>query len=127
MLNHTSRAANWLIEKTVQNMEAETSRYLNSERRTLFRTPFARPVSVRLRDCQQSIKTTSQNISETGVALLSEATFNEKDIGVLTVHSLEGRPTVFLAECQWCRPFGEGWYLSGWHFISVQGNQRKQK
>ncbi len=127
MLNHSSRAANWLIEKSIQQMEAETSRFLNAERRTLFRTPFARPVSVRLRDSQQQVKTTSQNISETGVALLSEDAFSEGAVGILTIHSLEGRPTVFLAECQWCRPFGEGWFLSGWHFISVQNNRPAKK
>lgn len=109
-----------LIGRAVARLEAEDVRFNNLECRSSIRRHFVRPCSLVVRGTTEAIRATSQNIAEHGINLITEKKLNEGDVALLRVHSLEGSPTYFLAECRWCHDFGDDWYLSGWHFISIQ-------
>ncbi|MBX3419906.1 MAG: hypothetical protein KF851_20090 [Pirellulaceae bacterium] len=117
-----------LVERAVARLEAESIRFLNSECRSIIRKPFVRPCSLIVRGTVEAVKATSQYIADSGINLIGQTNFSEGLVALLKIHSLEGSPVFFLAECRWCRPYGEEWFCSGWHFISIQrGNETSTK
>jgi hypothetical protein len=102
------------------------SRSAGEEQRTQQREPFFAPVYVvKLQDgLYRSISCFSRDISSRGIGLLH----NERlELGLaLVIVPREGRSKVQLdCEILWCRPCGEGWYMSGARFLSAEANSEQ--
>jgi hypothetical protein len=87
------------------------------ERRSVARTPFVRPVRI-VTGRQETHDGCSRDISKNGIAIMTRSEWKPSTIATLAIHSLKRRPDTVKAEVRWCQPFGEGWYVSGWRFIS---------
>ena len=89
------------------------------ERRAVDRKPFARPVTIECGKDQSEIHDAfSRDISPIGIGIISRVNFRERTRAYLTVHTIvRQEQTRVLAEVRWTKPFGKGWYLTGWHFL----------
>jgi hypothetical protein len=60
----------------------------------------------------------SRDISPTGIGLMHQADLPLEQVDV--VLSTENTESVSLrVQIEWCRPLGQGWYLSGGKFVAV--------
>jgi len=87
------------------------------ERRAESREPFFSPVTVTL-EGQQQFSCFSRDISPSGIGLLHYMAVEPGEV-VLTIPSKSCRHVRIRAKIVWCRPCGEGWYLSGARFLDV--------
>ena len=119
MLDDSQRAVTPIIGLIVKKIEGENDRYFANERRSAHRTALTRPVTVHCSQTGEMTSTFSQNISGTGMSLISKNEFKEGQMVVLQIHSLEGQAYNIISECRWCRSYGKGWFSSGWLFHTV--------
>jgi hypothetical protein len=103
-----------IIEELLQE-ELQTS--VTDERRSVPRTPFVRPVIV-VDGRRESHDGCSVDISKNGISLITKSEWKPNSVATLNIHSLRKRDETVKAEVRWCRPFGEGWHISGWRFLS---------
>jgi hypothetical protein len=90
------------------------------ERRTAHRQALTRPVLLRpLNDPEKSWQAFSKNVSPHGIGLITHERIELGTIAKLTIYRPAGPPVDLLAECRWCDPFGDDWFLHGWNFINV--------
>lgn len=83
------------------------------------RQAFVRPVTVYIgRDPGELLRAFSQDLSQEGIGLITDVAWEAGRVATLEIHSLFGPPVRLRAEVRWCEPFGTGWYISGWHFLS---------
>ena len=107
----------------LESLRKAESDAVGRERRAAQRTPFVRPVVIRLgREQQEEIQATSSNLSQMGISLIHDAPLQPGRSGVLTIHRLHGSPTRVRAEVRWCEPFCGKWIVSGWRFIAEEPN-----
>ena len=91
----------------------------SSERRVEQRHPFFRPVSIQLAsDPQRLVSAFAREISPGGIGLLHSMQL-EPGEATLSILRSNGRPLCVRTEILWCRPCGEGWYLSGGRFAEI--------
>ena len=102
------------IATLVNQAKADKDRNLRSEQRY----PFFQ--SVILNRGRQSLSAFSRDISEKGMGLLHDMPL----AGNYTVIVIDetGRQHHLSAEVIWCRPCGQGWYLSGVQFLMDQAD-----
>jgi hypothetical protein len=92
------------------------------ERRSASRVPYFQPVTVSVGgDEQGQYSCFSRDISPAGIGLLHSVAIGLGEV-VLTIPSQSAGPIRFRAEVVWCRPCGEGWYMSGVAFLNVLGS-----
>ena len=107
------RLQNLIDRLTMEDVRADHSR------RSVHRTPFVRPVTVRITGTNEtSIFAFSKNISPVGIGLILEDSLPERTIATLTIHTLSNRQVHIRSELRWCQPFGNGWSITGWKFIA---------
>jgi hypothetical protein len=87
------------------------------ERRAVDRQPFVRPVELVI-PRRDLLRAFSRDISRNGISLIVNAEVAPGTNGLLRVHSVFGNPLETQAEARWCDPFGTGWYVTGWYFLS---------
>ena len=87
------------------------------ERRGERRESFFSPVSITL-EGQRQVSCFSRDISRRGIGLLHYMAVELGEV-VLTIPSKSWGPIRIRAQIRWCRPCGEGWYLSGARFLEV--------
>ena len=105
------------IGRTVMRLLEEARTEEKLDRRAEPRHPFFRPVSIQPAsnpDCRFSAF--AREISRTGIGLLHNMPLQPGQVR-LTVASTHGEALCVTAEVVWCRPSGEGWYLSGCRFV----------
>ncbi len=91
------------------------------ERRGEPRSPFFRPISVRLDGAQRrQYSAFSREISKSGIGLLHNMPLDPAEV-TLAILGPVGEICRFRTKIMWCRPCGEGWYLSGGRFLDVAG------
>lgn len=87
------------------------------ERRACPRYPFFAPVGMRkLSEPLTRMSAFTREISESGVGLLHYVALEAGAVYRFTCDH-EGTTIDMLAQVVWCRPAGEGWYLSGCRFV----------
>jgi hypothetical protein len=89
-----------------------------AERRTAERNGFFAPVN--LKPCTaptQRWSAFSRDLSSDGIGLLHNMAIERGTICEVSV-KCNGAELRHEAECMWCTAAGEGWYLSGWRFLS---------
>ena len=89
------------------------------ERRAVDRKPFARPVTIESGKSPDEIhEAFARDISPLGIGIISRVNWRERTRACLSIHTVvRNEQTRLLAEAKWTKPFGKGWYLTGWHFI----------
>lgn len=106
----------------VHQMLLEDVRYDQNERRSSIRETLVRPTLIRSKGESGMLLGISRNISSQGVCIIVMKKIQEMTNADIFVHRLGAEPAVFVAECRWTKPFGEGWYLTGWHFLDGKPN-----
>ena len=86
------------------------------ERRADVRYPFFRPVSLSVAGRRHA--GFSREISATGVGLLHNFPIPPGDFEV-AIPSRRGHSVRVRTRLVWCRPCGEGWYISGGQFVGI--------
>ena len=121
MLRGTSQLSeNPLLARLVDEMLQEDRRDVAYNRRSVHRTPFVRPVSIDLRESpDQQLSGFSKNISSMGIAVFTNQEIAEKSVASIRILRLNERAVSIIADCRWCKKFGHGWFISGWHFLNV--------
>lgn len=118
MLSTAQSGSDRQLEELVNRLTDEESRG-EYERRSVHRTPFVRPVTVRIiGGDDKKLLAFSKNISPRGIGLILEDAIGEGTIATLTIHSLKKQQIHIRSELRWCTPFGNGWFISGWKFIA---------
>ncbi len=89
------------------------------ERRADVRHPFFASVSIRLLDgSNQQFSAFSREISAGGIGLLHNFPLPNGPV-VLAIQRANGGTAHVKTDIRWCRPTGDGWYLSGGKFSEV--------
>ncbi|MEL7498669.1 MAG: PilZ domain-containing protein [Planctomycetota bacterium] len=108
------------IQRAVEELLRENSNFDRSENRSAIRDSLVRPVIIEYRDSEETVAAFSRNISATGIGLITNEPVTNKKVAVIRVNRLHGTDVSILAECRWCKAYGEEWYFSGWQFISLK-------
>lgn len=96
-------------------MEAQRAKF--TERRTEPRHAFVRPVKISI-GREPSVAAFSKDLSKQGIGVITSAELEIGTIAVLTIHSTTHYPVHVKCDLRWSDPFGKGWFLTGWKFIS---------
>lgn len=121
MLRQSIQAASPEFQKLVDDLIAEETRSRATERRRVGREVLVRPVSIECRGPEPAIiQAFSRDLSGLGIGLISDQPIREGITARLHIQRLQGRPTVVLAECRWCEPYAQEWYMTGWTFTSIE-------
>ncbi len=86
------------------------------DRRSDVRYPFFRPVSIHMG--RKNCSAFSREISASGIGLLHDFELTPGEIEV-AVPSKKGHVVCIRTRLIWCRPCGEGWYISGGQFLGI--------
>jgi hypothetical protein len=93
-----------------------------TDRRAEVRYPFFCHTNIALRDGrQQQLTAFSREISLAGVGLLHNMPLQRQEV-IVTFLREHGGPISLRTEIVWCRPCGEGWYLSGGKFLDARAS-----
>ena len=108
--------ANACIEKLLKENETVLLR----ERRVAERKSFTRPVTIAAgKDRDELHEAFSRDISPIGIGIISRVNWPERTRAELTIQTISSRERVHVfAEVRWTKPFGTGWFVTGWHFVS---------
>jgi hypothetical protein len=107
------------IGQIVMRLLGEARKEDKLDRRAEARHPYFRPVSITPADQpRQSLSAFSREISRSGIGLLHNMPLKPGSATV-TVHCSSGQGLRAKVEVIWCRPCGEGWYLSGCRFTDL--------
>ena len=102
------------VEALLDEFEAEEY----DDQRELERYPLVRPVRVLLEE-KIVHGLFSRDISIGGMGTIGLSEFAPGQVGYLAVHSLQQQDDIVLeAEAQWCRPYGYGYFATGWKFLN---------
>ncbi|MGD9648528.1 MAG: PilZ domain-containing protein [Pirellulales bacterium] len=101
--------------KVIAELIAEAREADQQERRQTVRYPFFRPVTVRT-DMFRKHSAFTREISTDGIGLLHRVEFRLGKVDVLVPNS-GGTTARLRVHILWCKPCGEGWYISGGRFI----------
>lgn len=108
------------IQKAVDELLREETNFDRCENRSAIRDHLVRPVSLFIRETESRIDAFSRNISATGIGLITNQQVAERTVAIVDVERLHGPVVSILAECRWCKAYGENWYFSGWQFINLK-------
>ena len=100
---------------TVQSLLKENEFVLMRERRSVQRRSFARPVLMKLNAME--FQCFSRDISPVGISIICPEEVRIPALAELHVLRLRQGKVVLHAEVRWCEGFGDGWFLTGWHFL----------
>lgn len=90
------------------------------ERRDEPRHPLFCPVTLRTSECPTHLLSGfSREVSLGGIGLLHGTPIKQGATAVITVVTPEAHLSKS-AVAVWSRPAGEGWFLSGWQFVSAK-------
>jgi hypothetical protein len=107
-----------LVNSVVDQLLRENQACLIRERRSLTRTTFTRPVVIRTgRDKRQT--GFSRDISNQGIGIIDQTQWPVGSITEIEIHSLFGKNLTVRAEARWSDSYGDGWFVTGWHFLDV--------
>jgi hypothetical protein len=107
------------IEAAVERLLADARNDRGVERRVESRHPFFCPVFVMPQhDRSRRFSAFAREISRSGIGLLHNMKLSPGP-ATLVIVSSNGARRQFSAEVVWCRPMGEGWFISGCRFVDV--------
>jgi len=119
MINQRMMSSNPQVERLIQELLSEDARY-DRELRSAHRENLVFPVSICPSEEGQTINGFSRNVSVSGICVLCDteiATGERVTLEIYRLHRPE--PSRVLAECRWCKPFGDEFFASGWLFLGL--------
>ena len=121
----TQKTSTTNVQKFVEQLVAADRELLGQNRRSEKRHSFAYPVTICLgRDETHMIPAFSRDISPQGIGLLHRNNLADGRVGTLTIHLPDKPPVSIRAESRWSKPYGDGWFITGWRLIAVEQNGR---
>jgi len=108
------------IQRAVDSVLTEETNYDRLDNRSALRESLVRAVKLESSESDSPIIAFTRNISATGLGLITNQPINEKSSNTLKISRLDGPDLSILSECRWCKPYGDGWFLSGWQFITLK-------
>lgn len=119
MINQSMMSSNPAVARLIQELLTEDARY-GQELRSAHRENLVFPVSLCLAENEEPIAGFSRNVSVSGICILCDTEINVGERAVLEIYRLHSPDASrILAECRWCKPFGDKYYASGWQFSSM--------
>lgn len=121
MLRSSICAASPEIQKLIDDILNEETRFILSERRDTNRKSITR--AVKIKPCNQQGKEYSaitRDISNQGVGLVGQVRWEAGSMAKIVISRINNSPSIVVAECRWCDQFANGWYLTGWNFVRVE-------
>lgn len=100
------------------NLMIEEAKTADDERRRDGRLPYFQPVTIQLEDSPELYPAFTRDISPTGIGLLHWMPIQPQRISLLS-RLQDGSQHRFGVKITWCVACGEGWYLSGGRFVSL--------
>lgn len=97
-------------------MEAQRARF--TERRTEPRHAFVRPVRIQI-GSEPAFQAFSKDLSKQGIGIITDRELRDGTVAVLSIHSTVHQSVHLKCELRWSDPFGKGWFLTGWKFLSL--------
>lgn len=97
----------------------EEAKVADAERRENGRWPYFQPVMVQLQNSPEFYSAFTRDISDTGIGLLHWMPMEPQVISILN-HLSTGETVRLSVKIAWCVSCGEGWYISGGRFLSVE-------
>ena len=109
------------VEDLVLTLLREDAEYDNNENRSAHREHLVLSVKVHIRRPEEvELPAFSRNVSASGIGLITHDPIADRAIAAIEIERLQGGTSTVLSECRWCRPYGSNWFISGWHFITIQ-------
>lgn len=109
------------IQRAIDDLLKEDSQFDRNENRSAHRENLVRAVVIQVRDPESIYHAFSRNVSATGIGLITPDEIPERVTAVLEIARLnQSKDVSILADCRWCRPYGENWFISGWQFINLK-------
>ena len=119
-----SSAGNPKIVKLIEAIDSEQKRF-DRDLRSVPREKLVLPVALRLKDCSTYVHAFTRNLSPHGMCLVSDRPFQQESFCKVLIHRLgTGSENELLAQCRWCKPFGTGYWVTGWQFLNVERKER---
>lgn len=106
------------MNQVIDRLLMEAQKAVLAERRTEARHALVRPVQISLGG-QDGCAGFSKDLSKQGIGVIVDRDLAIGKIATLSIHSLSSQPVHLRCELRWSDPFGKGWWLSGWKFLSV--------
>ena len=108
------------IEKAVSGLLTEDHNFDRNKNRSVHREPFVRHLRLEIRNIGQSIVAVSRHISAVGIEIITDQEVADRAIAELEIEHLKGPTVKIVAECRWCRSYGQNRFISGWQFQSLK-------
>lgn len=105
------------ILRLISQIQCEDIRQTR-ENRESNRQKLTLPVTIKLLNDGSEIDAVSRDLSSSGIGLIASANVEPEALGELEIELENSTHTVF-SRCLWCKPFGKGYFISGWKFESV--------
>jgi hypothetical protein len=103
--------------KAIYQLIVEAQSKENKDRRRDVRYAFFRPVAIDV-DEGHRYSAFSREISSSGIGLIHNVELSNGEVEI-TVSSESGYSIRVRTKIMWCRPCGEGWYISGGKFVGI--------
>lgn len=87
------------------------------ESRSVPRETVVCPVTIQLQYELERFRGFTKDISSGGVCLITQTEIKLEQIATLAIYRADDLPTKLRARCIWQKPFGNGYYQSGWRFL----------
>jgi len=87
------------------------------ESRTVPRETVVCPVTIQPQYQDNLFRGFTKDISSGGVCLITQVEIKVEQIATLAIYRADDIPTKVRARCIWQKPFGDGYYRSGWRFL----------
>ena len=111
------------VSEHIEELLDEAMAREQTDRRAEVRYPFFCHTHITLQDgLDRQFTAFSREISLSGVGLLHNMPLERQEV-VIAFNRQDGAPIHLRAEIVWCRPCGEGWYLSGGKFLDARETQ----
>ncbi len=108
------------INRAIERIITEASTVKHVEQRKEERYSFSQPVTLEGENApMRQVSAFSREVSRSGIGLLH---FEQIMPGryVATIQCPDGEPARIPTEILWCRPCGQGWFLSGGRFLNAE-------
>ena len=121
MLTSTSQYVSPEVERLINQVIVDDARY-DRDLRSVHREKVVLPVNLKFMNGLPSISAFSRNLSVSGACLITRQLIELDTTVMLQIYRLDGRTSQVVAECKWCKPFGQEYWMSGWQFLRLPKN-----
>ena len=90
------------------------------ETRSVHRDHLVRHLRLAIRGTEQTLEGFSRNISVAGIGIITDQAIASGATAKMEIERLKGDPVKIIAECRWCKSYGESWFISGWQFRGIK-------